>query len=78
VHAPTEDKDIRVREQFYDDLQYGYTAKHDVVIILGDLNAKIAKNKLILRYPEGTHCMILQNTMVKWCATLRSRIICAS
>jgi uncharacterized protein YajQ (UPF0234 family) len=40
VHAPTEDKDIRVTEQFYDDLQsvYENIAKHDTVLILGNLN----------------------------------------
>jgi hypothetical protein len=59
--------DIRVKEQFYDDLQrvYENTAKHDAVITLGDLDAKIGKNKLILRYLEGTLCMILQTRMVK-------------
>jgi Icc-related predicted phosphoesterase len=46
VHAPTENKDIRVNEQFHDDLQrvYENTAK-DAVIILGDLNAKIGKEQ---------------------------------
>jgi hypothetical protein len=47
VHAPTEDKDIRVKEQYYDDLQrvYENTAKHDVVTILGDVNAKTGKEQ---------------------------------
>jgi exonuclease III len=47
AHAPTEDKGIGVKEQFYDDLQrvYENTAKHAVVIILGDLNAKIGKEQ---------------------------------
>jgi exonuclease III len=47
VHAPTENKDIRVKEQFYNDLQRAYenTAKHDAVLILGDLNAKIGKEQ---------------------------------
>jgi exonuclease III len=47
VHAPTEDKDIRLTEQFYDDLQrlYENTAKHDAIIIIGDLNAKIGKEQ---------------------------------
>jgi exonuclease III len=47
VHASTEDKDIRVKEQFYNDLQrvYENTAKHDAVLILGDLNAKIGKEE---------------------------------
>jgi hypothetical protein len=37
AHAPTEDKDVGVKEQFYDDLQrvYENTAKHDVIIIQG-------------------------------------------
>jgi exonuclease III len=47
VHYPTEDKYIRIKEQFYDDLQRvnENTAKHDAVIITGDLNAKAGEEK---------------------------------
>jgi hypothetical protein len=47
VHAPPEDKDIGVKEQFYDDHQrvYENTAKHDVVIILWHLNVKTGKEQ---------------------------------
>jgi exonuclease III len=47
MHAQTKDKDVRVKEQFYDDLQrmHENTVKHEVVIILGGLNAKIGKEQ---------------------------------
>ena len=47
VHAPTEDKDIEVKEQFYQQLERVYDSipGNDVKLILGDLNAKIGKEK---------------------------------
>jgi hypothetical protein len=76
VHAPTGDKDIRVKEQIYDDLQWVYEniAKHDAV----NINTKISKEQVYSRVFGRYTCMILQTRMVKWCATLQSRIICAS
>jgi endonuclease/exonuclease/phosphatase family metal-dependent hydrolase len=43
VHVPTEEK-IEEKGKFYDHLQrtYDRAPKHDIVMILGDLNAKIA------------------------------------
>jgi hypothetical protein len=45
IHAPTEEK--TEEDKFYDDLQRTYerVLKHDTVLILGDLNAKIGKEK---------------------------------
>ena len=45
VHAPTEEKTDEEKEKFYEDLQiiHNKIPKHDIVIILGDLNAKIGK-----------------------------------
>jgi exonuclease III len=47
VYAPTEDKEEDVKEQFYEELQrtHNRLPKHDVIIILGDMNAKIGKEK---------------------------------
>ena len=47
VHAPTEEKMEEEKDKFYDDLQRTFerVPKHDVVLILGDLNAKIDKEK---------------------------------
>jgi hypothetical protein len=58
AHAPTEDKDNRVKEQFYNDLQrvYENTAKHDVVIILGDLNTTIGKDQAYSQV-SGVHTL---------------------
>jgi endonuclease/exonuclease/phosphatase family metal-dependent hydrolase len=46
VHSPTEEQ-IEEKDKFYDDLQrtYDRVPKHDIVMILGDLNAKIGKEK---------------------------------
>jgi exonuclease III len=43
VHAPTEEKTDEEKEKFYEDLEivHNKIPKHDIVIILGDLNAKI-------------------------------------
>jgi endonuclease/exonuclease/phosphatase family metal-dependent hydrolase len=46
VHAPNEEKTEEEKEKFYDDLKSTFerVPKHDV-LILGDLNAKIGKEK---------------------------------
>jgi exonuclease III len=45
VYAPTEDKTEEIKEQFYDDLQsmVDKVPKSDLIIILGDVNAKLGK-----------------------------------
>ena len=45
VHAPTEEKAEEEKEKFYEDLQkiHNKIPKHDIVIIMGHLNAKIGK-----------------------------------
>jgi exonuclease III len=45
VRAPTEEKTDEEEEKFYEDLQiiHNTIPMHDIVIILGDLNAKIGK-----------------------------------
>ena len=47
VHAPTEEKTEEEKDKFYDELQKAYdrAPKHDIVMILGDLNANIGKEK---------------------------------
>jgi len=47
VHAPTEQKMEEEKDKFYDDLQkvYDRVPKHDIIMILGDLHAKISKEK---------------------------------
>ena len=49
VHAPTEDKDVNVKEDFYKLLEntFNETPNYDMKIILGDFNAKIGKESYL-------------------------------
>ena len=48
IYAPTEDKEEEIKEQFYEELQrtQDRVPKHDVIIIMGDMNAKLGKEKV--------------------------------
>ena len=48
THAQTEDKSDTVKDAFYDGLRnlYGACPKHDVKLIIGDLNAQIGKEAI--------------------------------
>ena len=47
IYAPTEDKEEDIKEHFYEELQRAQdrVPKHDVTTILGDMNAKLGKEK---------------------------------
>ena len=47
VHVSTEEKMEEEKDKFYDHLQktYDTAPKHDTVMVLGDLNTKIGKEK---------------------------------
>jgi len=49
AHTPTEDKSDIEKDAFYDGLRnfYDACAKHDVKLIIGDLNAQIGKEAYI-------------------------------
>ena len=51
AHAPTEDKSDIEKDGFYDELRNLYNAcpKHDVKLIIGDMNAQICKE--VIYYP---------------------------
>jgi len=65
AHAPTEDKSDTEKDAFYDGLRNLYDAcpKHDVKMIIGDLNAQIGKEAIY--YPttgkEAYHQKINEN-----------------
>jgi len=47
VHAPTEEKDEEIKEEFYDTLEEVFdTTVGNIKIVLGDLNAKIGKERI--------------------------------
>jgi endonuclease/exonuclease/phosphatase family metal-dependent hydrolase len=58
VNAPTEEKSDEEKEKFYEDLQIvlNKIPKHDIVIILGDLNAKIGKEE-VYQNVAGKHML---------------------
>jgi hypothetical protein len=45
AHAPTEDAEDHIKENFYDTLEkiYDLAPQHDIKIVLGDFKAKIGK-----------------------------------
>lgn len=47
AHAPTEEKEDIIKEQFYDDLEKVCCAvpKYDLMLVIGDFNAKIGRNE---------------------------------
>jgi exonuclease III len=47
VHAPTNDKDDQEKERFYENLEEtcNRIPRHDLVIIMGDFNAKLGKKE---------------------------------
>lgn len=60
VHAPTEEKEDDIKEDFYNDLEdvIEETPKQDILIVLGDFNAKIGReqtNKKSGRYGKPTY-----------------------
>ena len=58
AYAPTEDKTEETKEQFYDDLQsiVDKVPKSDLIIILGDVNAKLGK-ELAYQKITGKHTL---------------------
>ena len=48
IHAPKEDKEEEIKEQFYEELQriQDRVPKHDITIIMGDMNAKLGKEEV--------------------------------
>jgi hypothetical protein len=63
------------KDKFYDDLQKTYDSvpKH-IIMILGDLNAKIGKEKAYGNVTGNIQYMTYQNEMEKWSAILQLRI----
>jgi len=46
VHALTGEKDEEIKEEFYDTLEEVFTTVGNIKIVLGDLNAKIGKERI--------------------------------
>ena len=61
IHAPTEDKEEEIKEQFYEELQrtQDKIPKHDITIIMGDMNAKLGKEEV---FSQVIGCHSLHNS----------------
>jgi exonuclease III len=61
VHAPTEEKEEREKEEFYGCLEeiYHKIQKYDLVIIMGDFNAKIGKESIKGKWQGNAQYMTL-------------------
>lgn len=59
AYAPTEDKNIESKEQFYDDLEklVKGVPGSDTLVILGDFNAQLGRELIIYRYVTGQHTL---------------------
>ena len=57
VYAPTNDAEDESKEEFYEQLQQGVVAtpRHDVLIVMGDLNGKIGQGNEGLEKVMGQH-----------------------
>jgi len=62
IYAPAEDKEEDIKEQFYEELQrtLDRVPKHDVTIILGDMNAKLGKEEVFSQV-VGRHTLHITN-----------------
>jgi len=56
-YAPTELTEMEKKEEFYQQLSEAITTvkKRDVIIVMGDMNAKIGTNNECLEYVMGRH-----------------------
>ena len=54
----TDDKEEEIKEQFYEELQrtHDRVPRHDVIIIRGDINAKLGKEKVFSQV-IGSHTL---------------------
>ena len=59
LHAPTEDSEEEVKDQWYDEVQevLNKVPGHDMLIVLGDMNAKVGKEVAAFRGTIGAHSL---------------------
>jgi len=58
IYTPMEDKEENIKEQIYEELQrtHDRVPKHDIIIIVGDMNAKLGKEKVFSKV-VGRHTL---------------------
>ena len=62
-YAPTELADDNEKDKFYSRLNavYGSTSRGDIVIVMGDLNAKVGVGNSFVKYVVGRHGVGVRN-----------------
>ena len=79
-YAPTETSDDAAKDKFYDDLSVAvnHTSRHDVTIVMGDLNASIGSARIAHRGFIGPVCSGFANDngsrLLDFCASNDLRI----
>ena len=74
-YAPTELADDNEKDEFYSRLNavYGSTPRGDIVIVMGDLNAKVGVGNSGVEYVVGRHGVVVRNgnggRFVDFCGT---------
>jgi len=77
VHAPIEDKDDEEKDKFYLELEtiYSQCPKHDVKMVLGDFNANVGTEEIIIPMQEEMDCMKnLMKMGINWYTLLLQQI----
>lgn len=57
MNEPTEDADEQVKAKFYPRLQDGVRNSHDMIIVTGDMNAKVEYIKTGIMRVMGKHSL---------------------
>ena len=68
-HAPTNESKDKTKDVFYDQLQSEIisSSKHDILIVMGDLNAKVENENTGLERVMGKHgCGCMNICSLKW------------
>ena len=57
IYAPTEEAELQVKDNFYDQYQdvFNEIPKHDMILLLSDMNVQVDNNRQGLEHVIGPH-----------------------
>ncbi|GFN78642.1 craniofacial development protein 2-like [Plakobranchus ocellatus] len=70
VYAPTSDSEDVEVEKFYEDIEKakGYLKSQDIIIVMGDFNAKVGDERVDVVGPSGIGTLNERgNGLIEWC-----------